>query len=134
MYNSIDYLKYSPDSKNYWYTAQKDGKYYLLYTNCDNQKVINPNISQDTTWNIGKTSPEIMKWYIVSRYALKKTSKWKKYIKQIDEIFEILSDSKLEKLHKKISSLPSSSRNNKKYKELFDYMQAKIEYELFYSN
>lgn len=76
--------------------------------------------------NIKKSKKLLIKQLITSKNALNKNLKMKKYIKKIDLLAEKLSDKKLKNFGERLAKLPDSTRNNKKYKDLFDYLEAKV--------
>jgi len=73
-----------------------------------------------------KSKKEFLKQIIISKDHLEKSSKLKPYIKKIDILIEKLEKIKLEKLLNKIQKLPKKSRNHPIYKNLLDYLEAKV--------
>ncbi|MCP4523237.1 MAG: hypothetical protein GY828_03385 [Candidatus Gracilibacteria bacterium] len=69
---------------------------------------------------------QLMKQLITSKVTLQKSKTMNRYVKKIDVLTDKLSYKKLQKLRNRLGKIPEKSRNNKKYKVFFDYLEAKI--------
>ena len=72
-----------------------------------------------------KTKSQLIKQLILSKHNIEKLRKWKSYIYQFDLFIDKLSDEKLEILTRNLWRLSEEVRNNKTYKYIFDYLEAK---------
>gem|GEM_PF-6646790 len=77
-------------------------------------------------YTFSKTKPQFSKQSIIAKSSLNKTSKFRKYISQIDLVAEKMSIEKLEKIMTRLATIPESTRDTTKYKDIFDYLEAKI--------
>jgi hypothetical protein len=66
------------------------------------------------------------KQLILANNNLSKTKNWQKYIYQVNIILQKVSEKKLTELYFKINNIWEKWRNNKKYKDMLDYLEAKI--------
>jgi len=130
-YGQILWYTYSPDGKNFAFIGRMSNDNYWIYAlNCPTEKTEDDLETQDGT-NIDKiqqykTKAQLSKQSIVVKGNLNKSSKTRKYIEQVELIASKLSLKKAEKLASKLQSMPAASRNNSKYKDIFDYLEAKI--------
>ncbi len=83
--------------------------------------------------NVEKSKWELTKQLMLSNMILKKSNKWKNDIKSIDLLTSKLDKSKLEKIYLKIIKIDTSSNKMSKYKNMLDYLEAKIWLELLKS-
>jgi hypothetical protein len=74
----------------------------------------------------------LLKKIVVARYSLKKSTQRKKYISQIDLVVNRLDSNKLEQLINKLWNISKKSRNHKKYKDIFDYLESKALLKVYY--
>ena len=77
-----------------------------------------------------KSKFSMIKQAIISKNKLYKTKNWDRYINQIDIIIKKTSENKLEKLSTKLSKFDTSLKKYLKYKDILDYLEAKVYLEL----
>ena len=81
---------------------------------------------------IEETKNQLIKQLILSKHNIEKLRNWKNYISQFDLFIDKLSDEKLEILTRNLWRLSEEVRNNKTYKYIFDYLEAKALLKLNY--
>jgi hypothetical protein len=115
-------LVYWINNETFAYNLYENWVRWLYLKTCKNN---NPIINKD---NFEPTiSKNYTKLLIISKSNLNKTSKWKKYLTQIDSIVWKLDNIKLEKILNKILKI----ENRWKYQDIFDYLEASIALKLW---
>jgi hypothetical protein len=73
-----------------------------------------------------KTKIQYVKQNIIAKINLKNNIKMNKYVSKFEKLIPKLSDEKLNKLNEKISKLSDNTRNHKKYKDILNFIEAKV--------
>ena len=74
---------------------------------------------------------KLFKKLILSKRELEKTYEWRKDIQKFDKYIPLMKDEKLIKIYNKLSKVNLKSYKFKKYKNILEYLNAKIGLELY---
>jgi len=134
-YKYIDSISYEQNSNNLKFiTSERNWNWYLIKETCNQNNNSNTsnmiNNSQDNILEKTKIKSQLFKQLILSKRHLNKTFQWRKNIKTIDLIVKKLSKLKLEKLMWKLKKIDTSLTKFRKYKDMLNYLEAKVWLEL----